>query len=455
LANIAALQYYAAFLLKNNRLPLPISRLNFAGSKIETLKVFKFGGASVKDAEAVINVAGILESYKDEPLLVVVSAMGKTTNALERLARAYFDKKNEAASACYQEVKTFHDNIISDLLQNTDSKAYDDIENLFIELECLLETHPEGSFDFNYDQIVGYGEIFSSKIISTYLNQIGLQNRWIDARNFINTDSNYREARVDWEITEKLIDRKIKPLIQKQLLITQGFIGQSKEKQNTTLGREGSDYTAAIFAYALSADSVTIWKDVPGVMNADPKRMPDAQIIHHLNYDEAIELAYYGATVIHPKTIQPLKNRNIPLYVKSFVNPKAEGTLINGQISTDTVMQTFIFKDNQVLISLSTKDFSFIAEEHLKHIFALLSAHKLRVNLMQNTAISTSFVLNNDPEKVLVWLQKLETDYDCSSKADVKLITIRNYNQEAIQKISSGSEIMLEQRNGRRIQLVI
>lgn len=248
MANIAALQHYAAFLQKNNRLPLPISRLNFAGSKIETLKVFKFGGASVKDAEAVRNVAGILESCKSDALLIVVSAMGKTTNALERLARAYFDKKNEAVSACYQEVKTFHDKIISDLLQNTDSKAYDDIENLFIELECLLETHPEGSFDFNYDQIIGYGEIFSSKIISTYLNQIGLQNRWIDARNFINTDSNYREARVDWETTEKLIERKIKPLIQKQLLITQGFIGQSKEKQNTTLGREGSDYTAAIFA---------------------------------------------------------------------------------------------------------------------------------------------------------------------------------------------------------------
>ncbi|MDX5320726.1 MAG: aspartate kinase [Bacteroidota bacterium] len=407
------------------------------------MRVFKFGGASVKDAEAVKNVASVLRRFEQDSLLIVVSAMGKTTNALERLVKAYVDHDKAAMSSIYTEVKSFHDTIIAGLLKHKDSHAYDDIENLFIELECLLETQAEGSYDYNYDQIVSYGEIFSSRILSTYLKEADINNRWIDARNFIQTDNRYREGKVDWNLTTGIISRKLKPIVQKQKVVTQGFIGQTPDKQTITLGREGSDYSAAIFAYGLDAESVTIWKDVAGVMNADPKRMPDAVKIDGLNYKVAIELAYYGATVIHPKTIQPLQSKGIPLFVKSFMNPEAPGTEVSTSVVEENETPFYIFKDHQAFISLSSSDFSFIAEEHLTHIFSLLSQFNVRANVMQNSAISFSLVVNDDPRKVDPLLEALSQDYLVQAERDAQLITIRNYNHADIAQIIGDRKVWL------------
>lgn len=418
------------------------------------MKVFKFGGASVKDAEAVKNVASVLRHFEGDAILIVVSAMGKTTNGLENLVKAYVKADAQAMNQIYAEIKAFHDTIISGLLKREDSHAYDDIENLFIELECMLETPAEGSYDYNYDQIVSYGEIFSSRILSTYLKEAEIANRWIDARNFIQTDGHYREGKVDWEITSSLIHKKLKPIVLKQKVVTQGFIGQTPDNQTSTLGREGSDYSAAIFAYGLDAESVTIWKDVAGVMNADPKRMPDAVKVAELNYTVAIELAYYGATVIHPKTIQPLQSKGIPLYVRSFMDPGAPGTEISTAVGEDSMIPFFIFKDDQAYIRLSSSDFSFIAEEHLTHIFALLSEFDLRANVMQNSAISFSLVVNDDPAKVDPLLEALGKYYQVKCERNTQLITIRNYRQADVAGIIGNRKIWLEQRVDKVLQLV-
>ncbi|MBI1221151.1 MAG: aspartate kinase [Bacteroidetes bacterium] len=418
------------------------------------MRVFKFGGASVKDAEAVKNVVNVLRLYESESLLIVVSAMGKTTNALERLVKAYVEQDMAGMQTVYAEIKAFHDEIIAGLLKHKDSHAYDDIENLFIELECLLETQSEGSYDYNYDQIVSYGEIFSSRILSTFLKEADINNRWIDARNFIQTDGHYREGKVDWELTAGIIGRKLKPIVQKQKVVTQGFIGQTPDKQTSTLGREGSDYSAAIFAYGLDAEDVTIWKDVAGVMNADPKRMPEAIKIDGLNYKVAIELAYYGATVIHPKTIQPLQSKGIPLVVKSFMDPEASGTEVSVRIQEENAVPFYIFKDHQAYISVSSKDFSFIAEEHLTHIFALLSSYNIRVNVMQNSAISFSLVVNDDPRKLEALLEVLSEDYQVQMESDVQLITIRNYQSADVSSIVGDRKIWMEQRGAQVLQLV-
>ena len=418
------------------------------------MKVFKFGGASVKDAEAVKNVAAVLRHFEGDAILIVVSAMGKTTNALERLVKAYVAGDRPAINTIYAEIKSFHDSIIAGLLKQADSHAYDDIENLFIELECLLEAKAEGSYDYLYDQIVSFGEIFSSRILSTYLKEADIANRWIDARNFIQTDSHYREGKVDWELTTNLIHKKLKPIVAKQKVVTQGFIGQTPDNQTSTLGREGSDYSAAIFAYGLDAESVTIWKDVAGVMNADPKRMPGAVQIAGLNYTVAIELAYYGATVIHPKTIQPLQSKGIPLFVRSFVNMDAPGTEISTSIATESQTPFYIFKDEQAYISLSSSDFSFIAEEHLTHIFALLSEYDVRANVMQNSAISFSLVVNDEPARLDPLLAALEKDYQVKCERNTQLITIRNYKEANIKDLLGHRKIWLEQRVDKVLQLV-
>lgn len=418
------------------------------------MKVFKFGGASVKNAEAVKNVASVLRHFEGESLLIVVSAMGKTTNGLERLVKAYVDHDAAAMQSIYAEIKDFHNDIIKGLLKRADSHAYDDIENLFIELECLLETQAEGSYDYNYDQIVSYGEIFSSRILSTYLKESDIANRWIDSRNFIQTDAHYREGKVDWDLTSTIIGRKLKPIVQKQKVVTQGFIGQTPDKQTSTLGREGSDYSAAIFAYGLDAESVTIWKDVAGVMNADPKRMPNAVKIDGLNYTVAIELAYYGATVIHPKTIQPLQSKGIPLYVRSFMNPEASGTEVSTAIQEENSTPFYIFKDDQAYIRISSKDFSFIAEEHLTHIFSLMSTYNVRANVMQNSAISFSLVVNDDPKKVDALLEALSNDYQVHSERGNQLITVRNYENADLKSLLGDRKVWLEQRGAKVLQLL-
>lgn len=417
------------------------------------MKVFKFGGASVKNADAVKNVANVLKQFQNEELLIVVSAMGKTTNALENLAKSYFNKDKQK-NKIYKEIKSFHDEVIAGLLKNKDSHAYDDIENLFIELECMLETKPESTFDCVYDQIVSYGEIFSSRIVSTFLNEAGIRNRWMDAQNFIVTNSNFREAKVDWKTTTDMISKKLKPIVKKQMVVTQGFVGRSQDMKTTTLGREGSDYSAAIFAYGLDAKDVTIWKDVDGVMNADPKKFKDAIKLDALTYSHAIELAYYGATVIHPKTIQPLQSKNIPLYVKSFLHPKTAGTIV-GKASKEKSIPTFIVKSNQVLLSISSRDFSFIVEDHLSKIFEAFASHKINMNLMQNSAISFSVCVDDSGEKLLQLIAELSVNFDLKSNTNLELLTVTYYDDKAITKLTKGKTILLEQRTRATVQFVL
>ncbi|MCC7532722.1 MAG: aspartate kinase [Bacteroidia bacterium] len=416
--------------------------------------VFKFGGASVKDADAVRNVANIMKSHTEQPLLVVVSAMGKTTNALELLAHAHYHNDTEKKFQLYKEVKAFHDNIIHDLLNDTNSTAYYDIENLFIELECLVEAKCEGSYDFNYDQIVSYGEIFSTRIVSTYLNESGIKNRWIDARNFIVTNNNFREGKVNWELTSELIEKKLTPIVNKQLVITQGFIGESKEHNTITLGREGSDYSAAIFAYGLKANHLTIWKDVDGVMNGDPKKFANTTKIDELSYEQAIEMAYYGATVIHPKTIQPLQNRHIPLYVKSFVNPIGEGTKISTSAKTNKT-PIFISKSNQILLSISSKDFSFIVEDNLSSIFNTFAKYHVNINLMQNSAISFSVCIDNKGEIVETLKNELSIHYSIHANENVELLTVMHQNDESIKDVLAERTVLLEQKTRATVQYIL
>lgn len=418
------------------------------------MKVFKFGGASVKDAAAVRNVGEVLNAFEGEELLVVVSAMGKTTNALEQLALAYFEKK-ENKNELYKVVKNFHDEIIKDLLRVGSANTYNDIENLFIELECDLETIPDKNFDKVYDQIVSYGEIFSSRILSAYLNEAGIKNRWMDAQNFICTDNTYREGKVDWDITNNLISNKLKPIVKKQMVLTQGFIGKNKDNFTVTLGREGSDYSAAIFAYGLDAENVTIWKDVAGVMNADPKKFADAIKIDAISYPKAIEMAYYGATVIHPKTIQPLQSKHIPLFVKSFIDPSAEGTKVGVSKEEEVHLPTIISKGNQLLLSISSKDFSFIVEDNLSKIFSAFAQHKVKINLMQNSAISFSVCIDSDAKKIAQLIKTLESDYTIKTNEGVELLTISNYSENGFSRFIKDKKLLIEQKTRNTVQLVV
>jgi aspartate kinase len=418
------------------------------------MQVFKFGGASVKDANAVRNVGGIVNLFKNQKLLIVISAMGKTTNALELLAEAYF-KQSGKAKEIFTELKSFHDKIIAELITDIHPHAFDDIENTFIELDCLISGKPQGSYDFNYDQIVSFGEVISTKIVSIYLNQTGIRNRWIDATNFIRTESTYREGKVDWEKTTEIISAKLKPLVEKQVVITQGFIGGTPNNNTTTLGREGSDYSAAIFAYGLEAESVTIWKDVAGVLNADPKHFKDTVKIDALTYNEAIELAYYGATVIHPKTIQPLQSRHIPLYVRSFVDPQAKGTVVSDAEHELITVPVYILKSTQALVSISTRDFSFIVEENLSAIFEIFSKCGIKTNLMQNSAISFSACVNDEKEKLEMLNGMLDELFNVKMNNGCELFTARNVRSIREIDYVKDKTILLEQRTRSGIQLVV
>jgi len=419
------------------------------------MKIFKFGGASVKHAEGVKNVARILTEYHQNHLLVVISAMGKSTNHLEKIVNACIHQTGET-TALIGELKEYHYGIINNLGTANATAMINDIENLFLELECLVETPalPE-EYDFVYDQIVAFGELISTKIVSHYLLSSGIKNQWIDSRNFILTDDRYRDARIQWDETEKIISRKLKPLAERHLVITQGFIGRGPLNETTTLGREGSDYSAAIFAYCLGAESVTIWKDVAGVMNADPKKMPDATLISHLGYSDAIELAYYGASVIHPKTIQPLMAKNIPLLVKSFINTKEDGTKVSNN-SAVLAVPCYIFKSNQVLAELKTRDFTFIVEQNLEHIFRLLAHHKVRCNIIQNSAISFSFVADNKENKMdnlIADLDKLGLTTKISES--LELITIYNATEGSKNAVLNQKEVILEQNTGNTSHYLI
>lgn len=348
----------------------------------------------MKDAEGVRNVASVIQHYGEGDLLVVVSAMGKITNALEEVVHHCFHQTGQAHEALTR-VVDYHNQILGNLFDSGDLFGVNDIKNLYLELECFVDSpNSLDDYDFLYDQIIGYGELISTKIVSNYLLSQQIGNQWLDARNFILTDSRHRDARVDWQATEKLISKRLLPIAKKNLIVTQGFIGRGNSGETTTLGREGSDYSAAIFGSLLGAESITIWKDVAGVMSADPRKFSDAELISELGYSDAIELAYYGASVIHPKTIQPLQNRGIPLYVKSFIDPSKPGTRVSAE-GTSLQLACKIHKNNQLLVVISTRDFTFIAEDHLKEIFAAMATNKVRVNMMQNSAIEFRCVIDN------------------------------------------------------------
>jgi len=419
------------------------------------MKVFKFGGASIKDAAGVKNVANILNLYKGESLIVVISALGKTTNLMEEILRGYFEKKANLNELLLQLKKT-HFQIALDLDENGLVLNHI-LEDLFEQLEERLQEEPSDNFDYEYDKIVSFGEILSTNLISAYLNMIGIKNKWLDARKLIKTDHTFREGKVDWEKSVSIIREKVtrlKETKESNILITQGFISGTSENITTTLGREGSDYSAAILAFAIDAESVTIWKDVPGLLNADPKFFPEAVKLDEISYEEAIELSYYGATIIHPKTIKPLQNKNIPLYVKSFCNPQAPGSLITG-ITPKIELPSYIFKRDQILITVFPKDFSFIAVDNLNEIFSIFSKYKLKINLMQNSALSFSVCADNRKERINPVLEELSQKYIIKYNDDVELITIRHYTDEIIDKVVKKRKIYVEQKNRATIQVVV
>ena len=418
------------------------------------MQVFKFGGASVKDAESIKNVSSILKRFATEPTLVVISAMGKMTNKLEQLVTAYI-RGEDTTQFILDEIKAFHSGILNSLFSDKNENIYNDVENVFVELLWILEEEPSFSYNHHYDQVVSLGEILSTKIVSAYLNKDGLKNKWLDARGIIQTDNSYREGKVDYELSETLVQTQLMPVLKThEIILTQGFIGGTSENFTTTLGREGSDYTAALLAYFTNARQVIIWKDVPGVLNADPKYFKNTKKINELTYHDAIELTYFGASVIHPKTIKPLQNKNIPLYVKSFLKPNEPGTLIKDGEKGNTTT-SYIFKDDQILFSIQPKDFSFIAEDNLSGIFNLFSKHNVHIHMMQNSAISFSVCTDNDVQKIEPLINDLQQQFKVLYNTNVQLMTIRNYDQETISKLSENKLILIEQRSRHTHQMVM
>ncbi len=418
------------------------------------LKVFKFGGASVRDAAGVKNIASILQNYKDNPLVIVVSAMGKTTDALERIVAAHSNKTGTALQLL-NELKEAHYRTMDDLFEKGDP-AYDEVNDTFVAIEWVLDDEPHTNYDFLYDQIVSVGELVSSRIVSAYLNKCGLPTQWLDARDIILTDDIYREGWVQWDETVENAQTKVKPMLENGgFVLTQGFIGSTKENFTTTLGREGSDYTAAIFTFCLDAEDMTIWKDVPGVLTGDPRIFDNVTKLDRLSYREAIEMTYYGAKVIHPKTIKPLQNKSIPLFVKSFINPEAEGTFIGPDVD-DLYPPMVAVEKNQALLNIATRDFSFVAEHHMGFLFNKIAEFRLQVNLMQNTAISFAICVNNIDDKVYKFAENIEKEYKVMiDNEGLDLITVRHYNQQTLDMLREGKIILVEERTKNTVQMVM
>ncbi len=414
------------------------------------MQVFKFGGASIKDAAGVKNVANVLKKVGYEKTLIVVSAMGKTTNAIEVVIDHYFNDKKQLQSSL-QDVKKYHNEILLELFANDKHPVFKKVSLLFDELRSFFERNKSPDYNFVYDQTIGFGELIASTIVSSYLNDIQLTNTWIDVRDYIKTDNYYRRANVNWEATQQQITSTFD---KRSLNITQGFLGSDANNFMTTLGREGSDYTAAIFAYCLNADSVTIWKDVPGVLNADPRYFENAQLLNQISYREAIELAFYGASVIHPKTLQPLQGKEIPLYVKSFLNPENPGTVVGKGMGIEPNVPCFIVKKNQVLISLSSLDFSYIVEENISEIFRLLHLYKMKVDVIQNSAISFSVCVDNIYNNLDKLLQHLKAKFKVTCHPEVSLYTVRHYNEQAISQLETGKHVLLKQLTKETVQIV-
>ena len=415
------------------------------------MRIYKFGGASVKDANVVKNLITILNTLGSEKTLIVVSAMGKTTNSLELVVKNYFDNKEELQYSI-NEVFTFHNKILNDLFNDNKHKIFSDVKEILENLRIFLKRNKSPDYSFVYDQVVIFGEILSTKIINSYLIHSNIRCNWLDARTLIKTDSKYRDANLNWEITKNSISNGVNT---KLLNITQGFIASDSNNFSTTLGREGSDYTAAIFAYCLNAESVTIWKDVPGVLNADPRVFKKPQLLNKISYTEAIELAFYGASVIHPKTLQPLQKKEIPLYVKSFLNPSGNGTAISRGTKIDPLIPCFIFQRNLNLLKLSSLDFSFIVEDNISDIFQILHENKMKVDLIQNSAISFSVCVYDKYSRLKELLSILKATFKVECTENVSLFTIRHFNENSSDEILKNNKLLLEQRTNETLQLVV
>ena len=419
------------------------------------MKVFKFGGASVKDANAVKNVASILSLYKDEKLGVVISAMGKTTNAMEKVIDAYWNKSKEEFTSLIEERRRFHIEIIDELFADSSLHIYEEVNDVLDGLLEYFDRKASGNYDFEYDQIVGLGEVMSTKIVSAYLSYNGMQSKWMDARKLIFTNDTFREAELDWEITTKNFKANFKPEFETvDILVTQGFVG-SNNGATTTLGREGSDFTAGVIAYCCDAEDVTIWKDVPGMLNADPKWFDNTVKLDQISFREAIELSYYGASVIHPKTIKPLQNKEIPLYVKSFIDPHEDGTVIQSSMSKDHLVPSFIFKMNQILFSFTPKDFSFIVEKNLSDIFDRLSKANAKINLMQNSALNFSILLDEDKVNTEEILDLFGDHYYVKFNEGLELVTIRHYDQATLDRVTVDKDVVLQQKTRETARLIV
>ena len=415
--------------------------------------VFKFGGASVKDAAGIINLGKVVNNYTNDQLLIVVSAMGKTTNALEKLTRAYANQTEDVHNI-YEEIKQYHYHILSDIFDANDA-IFNEIANTFVEIDWMLEDEPQDEYDFIYDQIVSVGELVSTRIVNAYLNKIGLKSQWLDVRGYIHTDNTYREGVVQWDKTKESIVKDIPALLEKSIVVTQGFLGGTSENFTTTLGREGSDYTASILASCLGAESVTTWKDVPGILNADPKLFKDNIKFDELPYSEAIEMTYYGASVIHPKTIKPLQNAKIPLLVKPFNDPTASGTVIKENGHQHYAKPVIILKQNQVLLSLSAKDYAFISETHLSEIFSLFAKSQVKINMMQTSALSFTVCFDEDEERFKKLLQAVGENFKAKYNNNLTLITTRHYTPESLKKLTEGKVTLLEQISRNTAQMVV
>ncbi|MEM7161923.1 MAG: aspartate kinase [Bacteroidota bacterium] len=413
------------------------------------MKVFKFGGASVKDAKAIKNLLEIVSHFKGEDLVMVISAMGKTTNALEKIIALRWEGKDVSLDSL-NELFDYHDAIVKELFHEGQN-FYAEFDRLKSRILRAVQLPVTENYDFEYDRIIHFGEILSTTIVSNFLNDNAIENNWLDARKIIRTNNNYREAKVDWETSASLV----KEHILSGKYVIQGFIGHTSEGYITTLGREGSDFTAGILAYCLDAESVSIWKDVPGMLNADPKYFDEVEKLEKISYREALELSYYGASVIHPKTIKPLRNKNIPLYVRSFLNINEEGTVIQESSANDTKIPSFIFKVDQVLISISTRDFSFVVEENLEEIFGMFNRHKVKINMMQNSALNFSVCSDNDPRRMPALIDELKSKFSILYNEGMELVTIRHYNSETIERVTLNKRILVRQLSRRTARMVM
>lgn len=420
------------------------------------MKVFKFGGASVKDANSVKNVVEIIRLFSTDKILVVISAMGKTTNALETLIDAIWKRDITSFQDKLAELKSFHFTIVDTLFEPKSHPIYAVLETVFKNLETRFDKDLSSNYNCEYDQIVSVGEVLSTLIVESYFREVGLKSKWMDARKLIRTNAIFRDAEIDWKQTEELILKNVLPEFnQSTLIVTQGFIGHTKDALTTTLGREGSDFTAGIFAFCLNASNVTIWKDVEGMLNADPKFFNDTVKLDRISFNEAIELSYYGASVIHPKTLKPLQNKNIPLVVKSFINPTLEGTEIQQSGEFDNLIPSFIFKLNQTLFSFRTRDFSFIVESHLSDIFNKLSQLGVKINLMQNSALSFSILVDAQKINIKSILETFQSNYEVRYNEGLELVTIRHYDQATIDRVTNGKEILLQQFDRQTTRIVL